>query len=164
MEREQAVKFMHDLLRAMVAKKASDLFITVGFPPAIKLDGKMTPVAQQSLTAQHTSELARGIMNDKQAGEFEATKECNFAVSPGDIGRFFAHCVEAADDVRFLIVNGSSRPVKIARLNLGVAEGALPFELRQAASRYPVTLYTAATCIPCDNGRQMLQQRGTKLG
>jgi twitching motility protein PilU len=88
MEREQAVKFMHDLLRAMVAKKASDLFITVGFPPAIKLDGKMTPVAQQSLTAQHTSELARGIMNDKQAGEFEATKECNFAVSPGDIGRF----------------------------------------------------------------------------
>ncbi len=88
MEREQAVKFMHDLLRAMVAKKASDLFITVGFPPAIKLDGKMTPVAQQSLTAQHTSELARGIMNDKQAGEFEATKECNFAVAPGDIGRF----------------------------------------------------------------------------
>jgi len=88
MEREQAVKFMHDLLRAMVAKKASDLFITVGFPPAIKLDGKMTPVAQQTLTAQHTSELARGIMNDKQAGEFEATKECNFAVAPGDIGRF----------------------------------------------------------------------------
>ncbi len=88
MEREQAVKFMHDLLRAMVAKKASDLFITVGFPPAIKLDGKMTPVAQQTLTAQHTAELARGIMNDKQAGEFEATKECNFAVSRGDIGRF----------------------------------------------------------------------------
>ncbi len=88
MEREQAVKFMHDLLRAMVSKKASDLFITVGFPPAIKLDGKMTPVAQQTLTAQHTVELARGIMNDKQAGEFETTKECNFAVSPGDIGRF----------------------------------------------------------------------------
>jgi len=88
MEREQAVKFMHDLLRAMVSKKASDLFITVGFPPAIKLDGKMTPVAQQTLTAQHTAELARGIMNDKQAGEFEATKECNFAVAPGDIGRF----------------------------------------------------------------------------
>ncbi len=48
----------------------------------------MTPVAQQSLTAQHTAELARGIMNDKQAGEFEATKECNFAISPGGIGRF----------------------------------------------------------------------------
>lgn len=88
MEREQAVKFMHDLLRAMVAKKASDLFITAGFPPAIKLDGKMTPVAQQALTPQHTAELARGIMNDKQASEFESTKECNFAISPGDIGRF----------------------------------------------------------------------------
>ena len=88
MERDQAVKFMHDLLRAMVAKKASDLFITVGFPPAIKLDGKMTPLANQSLTPQHTSELARAMMNDKQAAEFESTKECNFAINPGDIGRF----------------------------------------------------------------------------
>ncbi len=88
MERDQAVKFMHDLLRAMVSKKASDLFITAGFPPAIKLDGKMTPVANQPLTPQHTSELARAMMNDKQAQEFEATKECNFAISPGGIGRF----------------------------------------------------------------------------
>ncbi len=88
MEKEQVVKFMHNLLRAMVSKKASDLFITVGFPPAIKLDGKMTPVAQQALTAQHTEELVRSLMNDRQAGEFEATKECNFAISPGDIGRF----------------------------------------------------------------------------
>jgi twitching motility protein PilU len=88
MERDQAVKFMHDLLRAMVAKKASDLFITAGFPPAIKLDGKMMPVANQPLTPQHTSDLARGIMNDRQAAEFEATKECNFAINPADIGRF----------------------------------------------------------------------------
>ncbi|HEY9445483.1 MAG TPA: PilT/PilU family type 4a pilus ATPase [Burkholderiales bacterium] len=88
MERDQAVKFMHDLLRAMVAKKASDLFITVGFPPAIKLDGKMSPVAQQALTSQHTVELARAMMNDRQAAEFEASKECNFAISPGGIGRF----------------------------------------------------------------------------
>jgi twitching motility protein PilU len=79
---------MHDLLKAMVAKKASDLFITCGFPPAIKLDGKMTPVANQQLTPQHTSELTRAMMNDKQAQEFEATKECNFAISPGGIGRF----------------------------------------------------------------------------
>jgi twitching motility protein PilU len=72
----------------MVAKKASDLFITAGFPPAIKLDGKMTPVANQPLTPQHTTELARAMMNDRQAQEFEATKECNFAISPGGIGRF----------------------------------------------------------------------------
>jgi twitching motility protein PilU len=88
MERDQAVKFMHDLLKAMVTKKGSDLFITVGFPPAIKLDGKMTPVASQTLTMQHTSELTRAMMNDKQAQEFEATKECNFAINPGGIGRF----------------------------------------------------------------------------
>ncbi len=88
MERDQAVRFMHDLLRAMVAKKASDLFITAGYPPAIKLDGKMTPVANQQLTAQHTIELTRAMMNDKQAQEFEATKECNFAINPGGIGRF----------------------------------------------------------------------------
>jgi twitching motility protein PilU len=88
MERDQAVKFMHDLLKAMVSKKGSDLFITAGFPPAIKLDGKMTPVASQQLTLQHTSELTRGMMNDKQAQEFEATKECNFAINPGGIGRF----------------------------------------------------------------------------
>ncbi len=88
MDRDQAVRFMHDLLRAMVAKKASDLFITAGYPPAIKLDGRMTPVANQALTPQHTAELARAVMNDKQAQEFEATKECNFAISPPDIGRF----------------------------------------------------------------------------
>ncbi|MEO8006871.1 MAG: PilT/PilU family type 4a pilus ATPase [Betaproteobacteria bacterium] len=88
MERDQAVKFIHELLRAMVAKKASDLFITAGFPPAFKLDGKMTPVSNQSLTPQHTQELARSLMNDKQAQEFEATHECNFAVNPPGIGRF----------------------------------------------------------------------------
>jgi twitching motility protein PilU len=88
MERDQAVKFIHDLLRAMVAKKASDLFITAGFPPAIKLDGRMMPVAQQALTAQHTAELVRAMMNDRQASEFEATKECNFAINPHGIGRF----------------------------------------------------------------------------
>ena len=88
MERDQAVKFIHELLRAMVAKKASDLFVTAGFPPAFKLDGKMTPVSNQSLTPQHTQELARSLMNDKQAQEFEAKKECNFAINPPGIGRF----------------------------------------------------------------------------
>src|SRR5688572_28272160 len=88
MDRDNGVKLMHDLLRAMVSKKASDLFITAGFPPAIKLDGRMTPVTNQALTRQHTAELAAALMNDKQAAEFESTKECNFAISPGGIGRF----------------------------------------------------------------------------
>jgi twitching motility protein PilU len=88
MEREQATKFMYDLLRLMVAKKGSDLFISVGFPPAIKVDGKMTPVSNQALTPAHTVDLARSIMNDRQAAEFEANKECNFAINPAGIGRF----------------------------------------------------------------------------
>ena len=88
MERDQSVQFMHNLLRAMLSKRASDLFITAGFPPAFKVDGKMTPVSNQTLTPQMTGELARAMMNDKQAAEFEATKECNFAVSPAGIGRF----------------------------------------------------------------------------
>ncbi len=88
MERDQALKFMHDLLRLMVQKKGSDLFITANFPPAIKIDGKVMPVSNQVLTAQHTAELARAIMNDRQAAEFESTKECNFAISPSGIGRF----------------------------------------------------------------------------
>jgi len=88
MDRDQAVRFMHDLLKALVAKNASDLFLTAGYPPAIKLDGRMTPVANQPLTPQHTAELARALMNDKQAHEFEATKECNFAINPPEIGRF----------------------------------------------------------------------------
>jgi twitching motility protein PilU len=88
MDRDQAVQFMHNLLRAMLSKKASDLFITAGFPPAFKVDGKMTPVSNQTLTPQHTADLARAMMNDKQAAEFEETKECNFAVAPAGIGRF----------------------------------------------------------------------------
>ena len=92
MERDQAVNFINDLLKAMVEKKASDLFLTSGFPPAIKLDGKLTPVASQPLTPQHTVELSHAIMNDKQVAEFEATKECNFAISPRGIGRFRVNC------------------------------------------------------------------------
>jgi len=88
MERDQALKFMQDLLRLMVQKNGSDLFITAGFPPAIKVDGRIVPQSNQVLSPQHTTELARAIMNDKQAAEFEATKECNFAISPADIGRF----------------------------------------------------------------------------
>jgi len=88
MERDQATKFMYDLLRLMLSKNGSDLFVTSEFPPAFKIDGKMTQVSNQPLTAAHTTELARAIMSDKQAAEFEATKECNFAISPGGIGRF----------------------------------------------------------------------------
>src|SRR4030095_15245804 len=88
MERDQASKFINDLLKLMVGRNGSDLFITADFPLAIKVDGKVTKVSPQPLNAAHTLALARSIMNDKQAAEFERTKECNFAISPPGIGRF----------------------------------------------------------------------------
>ena len=88
MERDQASKFVNDLLRLMISRNGSDLFLTADFPPAIKVDGKVTKVSPQPLTGQHTLALARAVMNDKQAAEFERTKECNFAIAPQGIGRF----------------------------------------------------------------------------
>jgi twitching motility protein PilU len=88
MERDQASKFINDLLKLMVSRNGSDLFITGDFPPAIKVDGKVTKVSPQPLNAGHTLALARAIMNDKQVAEFERTKECNFAISPPSLGRF----------------------------------------------------------------------------
>jgi twitching motility protein PilU len=88
MERDQATELVHNLLRGVISQRASDLFITSGFPPAFKIDGKLTPVSSQALTSAHTQELARSIMNDRQAAEFESTHECNFAISPPGIGRF----------------------------------------------------------------------------
>jgi len=90
-EREQAIKFMRDLLKLMVEKEGSDLFITVGFPPAIKVHGKISPVSKTALTPENTKALAYAVMNDKQLKEYEATKECNFAVNPVGVGRFRAN-------------------------------------------------------------------------
>ena len=88
MDRSQASKFMLDALRMMMAKQGSDLFVTAGYPPAIKAHGKMTPLNDQPLSAEQTSVLVRAIMNDRQVKEFEATKEANFAIAPPGIGRF----------------------------------------------------------------------------
>ena len=88
MEQGQAEKFVFDLLRLMLGKKASDMFITAGFPPAMKVDGKMTPVNSQVLSPQQAREICRAIMNDKQAAEFDATNECNFAIGIPNVARF----------------------------------------------------------------------------
>jgi twitching motility protein PilU len=88
MDREQAIKLMQDLLRRMIEKKGSDLFITAGFPPAIKVDGEIRPQSERTLTPEQSAVLVRAIMNDRQTKEFDATKECNFAIAPAGIGRF----------------------------------------------------------------------------
>jgi twitching motility protein PilU len=88
MERDQATRLMQGLLKKLVEKGGSDLFITAGFPPAIKVDGEIHRAAEQPLTRDQSAVIVRAIMNDKQAREFDATKECNFAISPQGIGRF----------------------------------------------------------------------------
>jgi twitching motility protein PilU len=88
MEREQAIRLMQDLLRRMVEKKGSDLFITAGFPPAIKVDGEIRPQSDRSLSPEQSAGMVRAIMNDRQTKEFDSTKECNFAIAPPGIGRF----------------------------------------------------------------------------
>ncbi len=88
MEREQAVRLTQNLLKKMVEKEGSDLFITNGFPPAIKVDGTIHKATDSPLTPDQSAMMVRSIMNDKQIKEFDATKECNFAITPQGIGRF----------------------------------------------------------------------------
>ena len=88
MDRDKAIQYMHDLLRTMVKKDGSDLFITAGAVPSVKVDGAMHPLSSQSLSPQHTQVLVSAIMNDKQRAEFEETQECNFAISLPGLSRF----------------------------------------------------------------------------
>jgi twitching motility protein PilU len=88
MELTQAADFVRQLLELMLSRKSSDMFITAGFPPAIKVDGKMTKLSPDGLSGAQTAALVRAVMSERQAAEFEATKECNFAISPAGIGRF----------------------------------------------------------------------------
>ncbi|HXQ31537.1 MAG TPA: PilT/PilU family type 4a pilus ATPase [Steroidobacteraceae bacterium] len=90
MERDQAIRLMQDLLQRMVDRKGSDLFITAGFPPAIKIDGEIKPQTEKPLTPEQAATLTRAIMNDRQTRDFDATKECQFAIAPPGIGRFRA--------------------------------------------------------------------------
>jgi twitching motility protein PilU len=111
MERDQATKLMQSLLRKLVDKNGSDLFITSGFPPAIKIDGEIHRAAEQPLTPDQSALIVRSIMNDRQAREFDGTKECNFAISPQGIGRF--------------------------RVNVFVQQGAVGAVLRRIITRIP---------------------------
>ncbi|MFN3593854.1 MAG: PilT/PilU family type 4a pilus ATPase [Thiobacillaceae bacterium] len=81
-------KYVVELLKVMLERGGSDLFITVGAPPAIKLHGEMTPFGGKPVTREQAEEIVAAVMNDKQRAEFRETKECNFALSLDGIGRF----------------------------------------------------------------------------
>ena len=118
MERDQASKFINDLLKLMVSRGGSDLFITAEFPPAIKVDGKITKVSPQPLTPGHTLALARSIMSDRQVADFERTKECNFAISPAGIGRFRVNTFVQQGRVGMVMRSIPTRPPSIDGLGM----------------------------------------------
>ncbi len=76
------------LLKMMKAKKGSDLFITAGVPPSMKVHGTILPITKQALSSSFVYNLVLGAMDDKQQKEFIETKECNFAISDEEAGRF----------------------------------------------------------------------------
>ncbi len=118
MEKGQAEKFVFDLLRLMISKKASDMFITAGFPAAMKIDGKMTPVNAQVLSPQQSREISRSIMNDKQTSEFDATNECNFAIGIPNVARFRVNAFIQRGSVGLVFRTITSKIPKIDDLGL----------------------------------------------
>ncbi|MBO9494042.1 PilT/PilU family type 4a pilus ATPase [Thalassotalea sp. G20_0] len=76
------------LLKLVAVKKASDLFITAGYPPSVKLDGRLIPVNKTPLTATEAKDMVLGVMDEKQRLEFELKQECNFAIAKMGVGRF----------------------------------------------------------------------------
>lgn len=87
-KKDNASVIIIDILKHAIHKKASDVFISPNFPPAIKIDGKVTPLSPQALTAQHSRELVRAVMTEQQAESFDRTNEANFAINPAGLGRF----------------------------------------------------------------------------
>jgi twitching motility protein PilU len=128
MERDQAVRLTQNLLKKMVENKGSDLFITADHPPAIKIDGVIKPFADRPLTPQQSSVIVRSIMNDKQAREFDATKECNFAIAPQGIGRFRVSAFVAQGNIGAVLRTIETKIPTFEELDL-------PSQLRDVAMR-----------------------------
>ncbi|PCI65803.1 MAG: type IV pili twitching motility protein PilT [Piscirickettsiaceae bacterium] len=91
------------LLQLMVHKKASDLFITSGWPPTIKVNGLLQAVSKTRLSSSQTQDIVHSIMNDKQLAEFEKTKECQFAIQHDGIGRFRVSAFVQKDDAGMVL-------------------------------------------------------------
>ena len=85
---EEALNYIHQLLKVMHHAGGSDLFISADFPPSMKSQGAMKPLSAQKLTGDITRKLALALMNEKQKNEFEADMECNFAISLPGVCRF----------------------------------------------------------------------------
>ena len=118
MTREQASQLFADMLALMHTHRASDLFITADFPPALKIDGVITKASPQSLSSEHTAMLARTLMTERQFGEFERTKECNFAIAPAGLGRFRVSAFVQLGKIAMVLRSIPTTPPTIDELQL----------------------------------------------
>jgi len=109
---------MLDLFRLMVSKRASDLFVTVGVPPSLKVDGQILPVKTDSLSSQTTRNLALSLMDDAQTKLFATEKDSNFAVNPDGLGRFRVNVFQQQGQVGMVVRHISSHIPSFAELNL----------------------------------------------
>jgi len=105
-------------LRHMNKYKGSDLFITTNFPPAMKVDGKITRLSDEPLSAEKCMEIAFSIMSSKQIEEFSSTNECNFAISLPDTSRFRVNAMVQRGATALVFRSITSNIPKFETLNL----------------------------------------------
>jgi len=139
MDRDKAIRFMHDLLRTMVERRGSDLFITVGMPPAAKINGLVSPMTDQSLTPAHTQVLVRSMMNDKQSAEFDRSHECNFAIGLEGVSRFRVSAFTQRGHVGMVLRTIQSKIPSFEEINM-------PPQLKEIAmTRRGLVIFVGAT-------------------
>ncbi len=105
-------------LKLMAHKKASDLFITAGVPPSMKVHGKLVPITQEALTSNQSRDLVLNVMSPSQREEFEKTHECNFAIGLAGVGRFRVSCFYQRNQVGMVLRRIETRIPTIDELNL----------------------------------------------
>jgi twitching motility protein PilU len=118
MERNEAMSLIIKLLTMMIEKGGSDLFITAGFPPAMKIKGHMTPMSKHPLSAEDAKAITQSVMNDKQLKEFEETKECNFVIAPAGLSRFRANAYVQQGNQGLVLRTIASEIPTLAQLKL----------------------------------------------
>ena len=106
------------LLQLMVEKGGSDMFITAGMPPCIKIHGKVLPVTKNPLAPEQVYELVTGLMTDKQMAEFEETHECNFAIAASGVGRFRVSAFMQRNNAGMVLRRIETRIPRIEELGL----------------------------------------------
>ncbi|GIX34468.1 MAG: twitching motility protein PilT [Lysobacteraceae bacterium] len=105
-------------LKLMAHKKASDLFITAGVPPTMKVSGRLQPITQNPLTPQQSRDLVLNVMTPSQREEFEKTHECNFAIGVSGVGRFRVSCFYQRNQVGMVLRRIETKIPTIDELNL----------------------------------------------